>query len=113
MLHGLRHDRFLDSTSAAATSRAEELASGLDLESNLWRTVVRVKRISPAELPVFPRMERAPLLITSARRSSPACRGGRHGDQILGPFLHGGERNRYFLQRGGRSFVESRPFGIG
>jgi len=103
-----------------------ELASDLDLESNLWRTMVRadasVARPSFRFSPEW-RRTRAPDNLgpqIDARLSGVE----RQGDRITVHSLHGSERNRYFANRGGRSFADisgisgldnpadSRGFGI-
>ena len=87
----------------------EELASGLDLESNLWRTMVR----SDAHLarPSFrfsPEWRRTPAPDALGPQIDARLAGvERIGDRILVHSLHGRERNRYFANRGGRSFVDA------
>jgi len=86
-----------------------ELASGLDLESNLWRTMVRADpkltrpgfRFSPEWKRTPPPDNRGPQI--DARMSGVE----RAGDTIRVHSLHGNERNRYFSNRRGRSFSDA------
>jgi hypothetical protein len=103
-----------------------ELASDLDLESNLWRTMVRadasVARPSFRFSPEW-RRTRAPDNLgpqIDARLSGVE----KQGDRVAVHSLHGSERNRFFANRSGRSFADisgisgldnpadSRGFGI-
>lgn len=85
-----------------------ELASGLDLESNLWRTMVRSDenlarpsfRFSPEWRRTSPPDNLGPQI--DARLAGVE----RQGDRLWVHSLHGGERNRYFANHSGRAFVE-------
>lgn len=86
-----------------------ELASDLDLESNLWRTMVRadasVARPSFRFSPEW-RRTRAPDNLgpqIDARLAGVE----KQGDRVAVHSLHGSERNRYFANQGGRSFADA------
>lgn len=86
----------------------KELASDLDLESNLWRTMVRadasVSRPSFRFSPEWKRT-RAPDRLgpqIDARLAGME----RQGDRVVVHSLHGEERNVFFSNRGGRAFVD-------
>ncbi len=86
----------------------KEHASGLDLESNLWRTMVRTDenlsrpsfRFSPEWKRTFAPDSAGPMI--DARLAGVE----RHGDKVLVHSLNGNERNRYFTNRDGRSFAD-------
>lgn len=86
-----------------------ELASGVDLESNLWRTMVRADpHLSRASFRFSPEWKRTP----APDRGGPALDArlvgvDRQGDSVRVHSLHGGERNRFFANRGGRAFVDA------
>lgn len=85
-----------------------ELASDLDLESNLWRTMVRADaNLSRPSFKFSPEWKRTPPPDNLGPQLDARLAGvERQGDRILVHSLHGGERNRYFLNRGGRDFVD-------
>lgn len=104
----------------------EELASDLELESNLWRTTVR----SDANLarPSFrfsPEWKRTPPPDNQGPEIDARLGGvDRQGDKTVVHSLNGHERNHYFANRAGRSFsdisaltgldnpADSRGFGV-
>jgi hypothetical protein len=85
----------------------KELSSGVDLESNLWRTMVRAdERLSPG-FRFSPEWKRTPAPDNLGPEIDARLAGvERQGDKILVHSLHGNERNRYFANRGGDSFVD-------
>lgn len=86
----------------------KELASGLDLESNLWRTMVRADenlarptfRFSPEWKRTPPPDGRGPEI--DARMAGVE----RQGERIVVHSLQGNQRNRCFANLAGRSFVD-------
>lgn len=103
------NDRFLDLYVLSGYFTApKELSSGLDLESNLWRTMVRtdeaLARPSFRSSPEWKRTAAPDNLgpMIDARLAGVE----RQGDKVLVHSLNGNERNRYFANRGGRSFAE-------
>lgn len=103
-----------------------ELASGLDLESNLWRTMVRADpRYARPSFRHSPEWKRTPPPDRRGPEIDARLAGvERVGDRFLVHSLHGGERNRYFANLGGSAFADvsalsglddpadSRGFGI-
>jgi len=85
-----------------------ELASGVDLESNLWRTMVRAdENLARPSFRFSPEWKRTPPPDNLGPQIDARLAGvERQGDRILVHSLHGGERNRYFANRAGRSFVD-------
>ncbi|HEV8543154.1 MAG TPA: CRTAC1 family protein, partial [Verrucomicrobiae bacterium] len=103
------NDGFLDLYVLSGYATApKELSSDLDLESNLWRTMVRTDqnvarpsfRFSPEWKRTGPPDNLGPEL--DARLAGVE----RQGDKVLVHSLNGTERNHYFMNRGGRSFVD-------
>ena len=85
----------------------KELASGLDLESNLWRTMVRADESLPRTFRFSPEWKRTPAPDNLGPEIDARLAGvERHGDKFLVHSLHGHEQNRYFANRGGRSFED-------
>jgi hypothetical protein len=85
----------------------KELSSGVDLESNLWRTMVRADENLPPGFRFSPEWKRTPAPDNLGPEIDARLAGvERQGDKILVHSLHGGERNRYFANRGGNSFVD-------
>jgi hypothetical protein len=86
----------------------QELASQLDIESNLWRTMVRAdENLSRPTFRFSPEWKRTPAPDNLGPQIDARLAGvERQGDKILVHSLHGNERNRYFANRGGRSFVD-------
>lgn len=85
-----------------------ELASGVDLESNLWRTMVRADaNFARPSFRFSPEWKRTPAPDNLGPAIDARLVGvERQGDQVLVHSLHGGERNRYFANRAGRTFVD-------
>ena len=86
----------------------KELASELDLESNLWRTMVRAdENLSRPTFRFSPEWKRTPAPDNLGPQIDARLAGvERQGDRILVHSLHGSERNHYFANRGGRSFAD-------
>ena len=86
----------------------KELASELDLESNLWRTMVRAdENLSRPSFRFSPEWKRTPPPDNLGPQIDARLAGvERQGDKILVHSLHGSERNHYFANRGGRSFAD-------
>ncbi|MFO1497684.1 MAG: CRTAC1 family protein [Verrucomicrobiota bacterium] len=103
------NDSFLDLYVLSGYFTApKELASGLDLESNLWRTMVRAdENLSRPSFRFSPEWRRTPPPDNLGPEIDARMAGvERRGDRILVHSLHGSERNRYFSNRQGRSFVD-------
>ncbi|MCI0536287.1 MAG: CRTAC1 family protein, partial [Verrucomicrobiales bacterium] len=103
------NDRFLDLYVLNGYFTApNELSSELDLESNLWRTMLRTDvnlsrqsfRFSPEWKRTGPPDNLGPQI--DARLAGVE----RQGEKILVHSLNGNERNRYFVNRGGQSFAD-------
>jgi len=103
------NDRFLDLYVLSGYFTApKELASGLDLESNLWRTMVRTdENLSRASFRFSPEWKRTRAPDSLGPQIDARLAGvERQGDKVLVHSLNGSERNHYFANRGGRSFVD-------
>ncbi|MCC6235901.1 MAG: VCBS repeat-containing protein, partial [Verrucomicrobiales bacterium] len=89
-------------------SAPHELASDLDLESNLWRTMIRADpRMSRATFRYSPEWRRTPPPDNLGAQIDARLAGvERQGDKVLVHSLHGHERNRFFWNRPGRTFVD-------
>jgi hypothetical protein len=103
------NDTFLDLYVLSGYFTApKELSSELDVESNLWRTMLRTdENLSRASFRFSPEWKRT----RGPDNLGPqidARLGGveRHGDRILVHSLNGNERNHYFANRGGRLFED-------
>ncbi len=103
------NDTFLDLYVLSGYFTApKELSSDLDLESNLWRTMLRTDenlarqsfRFSPEWKRTGPPDNLGPQI--DARLAGVE----RQGDKVLVHSLNGNERNHYFMNRGGRSFSD-------
>jgi hypothetical protein len=103
------NDRFLDLYVLSGYFTAPDgLSSDLDLEGNLWRTTVRTDenlarpsfRMSPEWKRTGPPDNLGPEIDTRLSGVD------RTGDKIRVHSLNGSERNHYFANRGGRSFVD-------
>jgi hypothetical protein len=121
------NDSFLDLyvMSGYYTAPAE-LASGLDLESNLWRTMVRAdENMARPTFRFSPEWKRTPSPDNLGPQIDARLAGvERQGERTLVHSLHGGERNRFYSNRAGRAFedisglsgldnpADSRGFGI-
>jgi hypothetical protein len=86
----------------------KELSSDLDLESNLWRTMVRTdENLSRSSFRFSPEWKRTPAPDNLGPQIDARLAGvERQGEKILVHSLNGNERNHYFMNRGGRSFVD-------
>ncbi|MBI4657659.1 MAG: VCBS repeat-containing protein [Verrucomicrobia bacterium] len=103
------NDRFLDLYVLNGYYTApKELASDLDLESNLWRTMVRAdENLARSTFRFSPEWKRTPAPDNLGPQMDARLAGvERQGEKILVHSLHGGERNRYFANLGGRSFAD-------
>lgn len=89
-------------------SAPAELDSGLDLESNLWRTMVRADaNLARPGFRFSPEWRRTPPPDNLGPQIDLRLSGiERRGDRILVHSLHGHERNRYFANRGGKAFAD-------
>jgi hypothetical protein len=103
------NDRFLDLYVLSGYFTApEDLSSELDLESNLWRTTVRTdENLSRASFRFSPEWKRTGPPDNLGPQIDARLSGvDRQGEKILVHSLNGSERNHYFANRGGRSFVD-------
>jgi hypothetical protein len=103
------NDSFLDLYVLSGYFTApQELSSGLDLESNLWRTMVRTdENLTRATFRFSPEWKRTPAPDNLGPEIDARLAGvDRQGDKISVHSLNGSERNHYFANRSGRSFVD-------
>lgn len=103
------NDRFLDLYVLSGYFTApKEVASELDLESNLWRTMVRTdENLSRTTFRFSPEWKRTRGPDNPGPQIDARLAGvERQGDTILVHSLNGNERNHYFANVGGRSFVD-------
>ncbi len=103
------NDRFLDLYVLSGYFTApEELSSDLDVESNLWRTMVRTdQNLARASFRFSPEWKRTPAPDNLGPQIDARLSGvERQGDKVLVHSLNGNERNRYFANRKGRAFVD-------
>jgi ASPIC/UnbV protein/VCBS repeat protein len=103
------NDAFLDLYVLSGYFTApRELSSELDLESNLWRTMLRTdENLSRASFRFSPEWKRTRAPDNLGPQIDARLAGvERQGDKILVHSLNGNERNHYFANRGGRSFVD-------
>jgi thiol-disulfide isomerase/thioredoxin len=86
----------------------KELSSELDLESNLWRTMVRTdENLARQSFRFSPEWKRTGAPDNLGPQIDTRLAGvERDGDKILVHSLNGNEPNHYFANRGGRSFVD-------
>jgi len=86
----------------------KECASGLDLESNLWRTMVRTdENLSRPSFRFSPEWKRTPAPDSDGPMIDARLAGvERQGDKVLVHSLNGNERNRYFANHAGHSFAD-------
>jgi hypothetical protein len=84
-----------------------EVASNLDLESNLWRTMLRTdQNLARASFRFSPEWKRTPPPDNAGPDIDTRISGTeRQGDKVLVHSLQGSERNRYFANRGGKAFA--------
>ena len=103
------NDSFLDLYVLSGYFTApKELSSGLDLESNLWRTMVRTdQNLSRSTFRFSPEWKRTRAPDNLGPQIDARLTGvERQGEKVLVHSLNGNERNHYFANRGGRSFVD-------
>ena len=86
----------------------KEHSSGLDLESNLWRTMVRTdENLSRPSFRFSPEWKRTSAPDSKGPMIDTRLAGvERQGDKVLVHSLNGNERNRYFANRAGSSFAD-------
>ncbi len=103
------NDTFLDLYVLSGYFTApKEVASELDLESNLWRTMVRTdENLSRPSFRFSPEWKRT-LAPDNLGPQIDARMAGveRQGDKISVHSLQGNQRNHYFANRGGRAFAD-------
>lgn len=87
----------------------KELSSDLDLESNLWRTTVRSdSNLARQSFRFSPEWKRTPPPDNLGPQIDTRLGGvDRQGEKLLVHSLNGNERNHFFSNRGGRSFVDA------
>ncbi|HAB19703.1 MAG TPA: hypothetical protein DCE44_25120 [Verrucomicrobiales bacterium] len=103
------NDRYLDLYVLSGYFTApQELSSELDLESNLWRTMVRTdQNLSRATFRFSPEWKRTPAPDNLGAQIDARLTGvDRQGEKIQVHSLNGSERNHYFANLGGRTFVD-------
>jgi hypothetical protein len=103
------NDRYLDLyVLSGYFSAPEELSSGMDIESNLWRTMVRTdQNLSRPSFRFSPDWKRTPPPDNLGPEIDARLSGvERQGDKVLVHSLNGHERNHYFANRGGRAFAD-------
>jgi hypothetical protein len=103
------NDAFLDLYVLSGYFTApKELSSELDLESNLWRTMLRTdENLSRPTFRFSPEWKRTRAPDNLGPQIDARLAGvERQGDKILVHSLNGNERNHYFANRGGRSFED-------
>jgi hypothetical protein len=103
------NDRFLDLYVLSGYFTApQELSSDLDVESNLWRTMVRTdQNLARPSFRFSPEWKRTPAPDNQGPQIDARLSGvERQGDKVLVHSLNGNERNHYFANRSGRGFVD-------
>jgi len=103
------NDAFLDLYVLSGYFTApKELSSELDLESNLWRTMLRTdEKLSRPTFRFSPEWKRTRAPDNLGPQIDARLAGvERQGDKILVHSLNGSERNHYFANRAGRSFED-------
>lgn len=103
------NDRFQDLYVLSGYFTApQELTSEIDVESNLWRTMVRTdQNLARDSFRFSPEWKRTPPPDNLGPHIDARLSGvDRQGDKVLVHSLQGNERNHYFANRGGRSFVD-------
>lgn len=86
----------------------KELTSGLDVESNLWRTMVRTdEKLARPSFRFAPEWKKTGAPDNLGPQIDARLAGfERQGDKVLVHSLNGDERNHYFANDGGRSFSD-------
>ncbi|MBI4324294.1 MAG: VCBS repeat-containing protein [Chloroflexi bacterium] len=103
------NDSFLDLYVLSGYFTApKEVSSELDLESNLWRTMVRTdENLSRPSFRFSPEWKRTPAPDNLGPEIDARLAGvERQGDKIWVHSLQGHQRNHYFANRGGRAFAD-------
>ena len=103
------NDTFLDLYVLSGYFTApRELSSDLDLESNLWRVMVRSdQNLARPSFRFSPEWKRTPAPNNLGPEIDARMAGvERQGDKILVHSLQGSQRNHYFANRGGRTFAD-------
>jgi hypothetical protein len=103
------NDTFLDLYVLSGYFTApKELSSDIDLESNLWRTMVRTdENLARASFRFSPEWKRTRGPDNLGPQIDARLAGvDRQGDKISVHSLNGNERNHYFANHGGRSFAD-------
>jgi thiol-disulfide isomerase/thioredoxin len=103
------NDTFLDLYVLSGYFTApRELSSELDLESNLWRTMLRTdENLSRTSFRFSPEWKRTGPPDNLGPHIDARLAGvERDGDKISVHSLNGNERNHYFANRGGRAFAD-------
>lgn len=106
------NDTFLDLyVLSGYFSAPRELASDLELESNLWRTTVRADpNLARASLRFSPEWKRTSAPDNQGPEIDSRLGGvERRGDRVSVHSLNGHERNHYFANLGGRAFADISP----
>lgn len=86
----------------------KEVSSELDLESNLWRTMVRTdEKLARPSFRFSPEWKRTPPPDNLGPEIDARLAGvERRGDRMFVHSLQGSQRNHYFANRGGRAFAD-------
>ncbi len=103
------NDTFLDLYVLSGYFTApKELASDIDLESNLWRTMVRSdENLGRASFRSSPEWKRTPAPDNLGPQIDTRLSGvDRQGEKMQVHSLNGNERNHYFANRNGTSFTD-------
>jgi hypothetical protein len=103
------NDTFLDLYVLSGYYTApKELSSDLDLESNLWRTMVRTdQNLARPSFRFSPEWKRTPPPDNLGPEIDARMAGvERRGDRIFVHSLQSHQRNHYFANRGGRAFAD-------
>ncbi|HUS35068.1 MAG TPA: FG-GAP-like repeat-containing protein [Verrucomicrobiae bacterium] len=103
------NDSFLDLYVLSGYFTAPKgFASKIDMESNLWRTMVRTdNNMSRQSFRFSPEWRRTSVPDNDGPEIDTRLGGAeRHGEKALVHSLNGSERNHYFANRGGKSFQD-------
>lgn len=103
------NDSFLDLYVLSGYYTApKEVSSDIDLESNLWRTMVRTdNNLDRPSFRFSPEWKRTPAPDNLGPQIDSRLAGvERQGDRVLVHSLQGNQRNHYFVNLSGRTFVD-------
>jgi hypothetical protein len=103
------NDRYLDLyVLSGYFTPPPELSSNLDLESNLWRTMLRTdQNLARGSFRFSPEWKRTPPPDNLGPQIDTRLSGvERQGEKITVHALQGSERNRFFANRAGQSFAD-------